>query len=339
MAEEIRWGILSTSNIAVKRFIPGVVKSRNGVVMAIASRDPGRASEAAASLGIPTSYGSYEALLDDPEIDAVYNPLPNSLHAEWTIKAAQAGKAVLCEKPLALSAAEGLRMIAACRAHGVLLMEAFMYRFHPQHRRVLELIEGGEVGELRFVRAAFTFMLEPFPAGNGRLSAELGGGALMDVGCYPITAARMLFQEEPIWASAQWDFRPEFDVEVSLAASLGFRGGRTAIFDCGFRASGQGTYTAVGTSGQVEVPTAFVPAPSDVRIHVTSGGETRAERIGGVDQFQLEAEEFADALLTGRSLRFGAEDALGTLRTIEALHRSARAEGLREPVQAVPDDA
>ncbi len=333
MPDQIRWGILSTANIGVKRFIPGAVRSRNGAVAAIASRDLRRAREVAESLAIPRAYGSYQELLDDPEIDAIYNPLPNSLHAEWTIKAAAAGKPVLCEKPLALDADQAQLMIDSCHSHGVLLMEAFMYRFHPQHERVIELIENGVIGELRFVRAAFTFMLEPFPAGNVRLSSELGGGALMDVGCYCVNASRMLFGEDPSWGSAQWDFRSEFGVEVSLAAILGFEGGRTAIFDCGFRAPGQGSYIAVGTRGQIEVPNAFVPAATTVTIRVTSGADLHDEQIAGVDQYQLEAEEFADALLEDRPLRIDAKDALGTLRTIAALKRSARQGGTRESVE------
>jgi xylose dehydrogenase (NAD/NADP) len=332
MDRQIRWGILGTANIGVKRFIPGVKKAGNGIVMAIASRDETRARGVAATLDIPVAYGSYEQLLADPDIDAVYNPLPNALHAEWTLKAAAAGKAVLCEKPLAVSSAEAQRMIDGCREHGMLLMEAFMYRFHPQHGRVRALIDEGAIGEVRFVRSAFTFMLEPFKASNVRLQGTLAGGALMDVGCYAVNAARMLFGEEPIWASAQWDFRPEFGVEVSLAGVLGFSDGRTAIFDCGFRAAGQGAYSVAGTTGQIDVPTAFVPDPTETTLHVLGGGVPRAERIGGVDQYQLEAEEFADALLTHRQLRIPATDALGTLRAIEALHRSAVASGARTDV-------
>ena len=184
MNARIRWGILSTANIAVKRFIPGAQASRNGVVAAIASRDGARASEVAARLGIARSYGSYEELLADPEIDAIYIALPNSLHAEWIVKAAAAGKPVLCEKPLASTSAEAAAAIERCASLGVPLMEAFMYRFHPQHARVRALIDAGAIGELRAVRTAFTFLLEPFPATNVRLNADLVGGALMDVGCY-----------------------------------------------------------------------------------------------------------------------------------------------------------
>ncbi len=332
MNEPVRWGILSTANIGVKRFIPGVKKSRNGIVAAIASRDEARARTVAATLDIPRAYGSYEALLADPAIDAIYNPLPNSMHARWTLAAAAAGKSVLCEKPLAIDSVQAQAMIDGCRERGVLLMEAFMYRFHPQHARVRELIDSGAIGELRFVRAAFTFMLEPFPARNVRLQGELAGGALMDVGCYAVNAARMLFGEEPQWASAQSDVRAEFGVDVSLAGILGFRGGRTAIFDCGFRAAGHGSYSAVGTAGQIDVPAAFVPDPKETTVRIAGPDGWREERIAGVDQYQLEAEEFADALLRQRPLRIAADDALGTLRAIEALYRSAGAGGLRQAI-------
>jgi predicted dehydrogenase len=332
MSERIRWGILSTANIGLKRFIPGAIASRNGTVLAIASRDAMRAHDAAERLGISRAYGTYEELLDDPEIDAIYNPLPNSMHAEWTAKAARAGKAILCEKPLAVDAAQAREMIETCRAHGVLLMEAFMYRFHPQHARVRELIAAGTIGELRAVRTAFTFMLEPFPSENVRLKADLAGGALMDVGCYAVNAARMLFGEEPLWASAQWDFREAFGVEVALAGVLGFSDNRMATFDCGFRAAGQGSYVAAGTKGQIEVLNAFVPSATEVSLLVTDAGGRREERLPGVDQYQLEAEEFADALLAKRPLRIPADDAVGTLRAIAALHRSARVGGLRQEV-------
>ena len=333
MAEGIRWGILSTANIALKRFIPGAMGSRNGTVSAIASRDGARARAVAQSLGIAKAYDSYEALLADPDVDAVYNPLPNSLHAEWTLKAAASGKPVLCEKPLAVSSAEATEMIAGCRRHGVLLMEAFMYRFHPQHARVRELLDAGAIGELRAVRTAFTFMLEPFNPKNVRLQGDLAGGALMDVGCYTVNAARMLFGEEPLWASAQWDFRPEFGVEVMLAGILGFSDGRMTTLDCGFRAAGQGSYVVAGTKGQIEVPNAFVPGTAPTPLVIVDHEGRREEQIAGVDQYRLEAEEFAAALLGSRPLRTPPEDAAATLRAIEALHRSARAGGARHALE------
>jgi len=334
VSDPVRWGILSTANIAIKRFIPGANASHNGIVAAIASRDPSRARDVAARCNIPVAYGSYRELLDDPHIDAIYNPLPNALHAEWTIAAAEAGKAILCEKPLAVSSAEAQRMIDAARANGVLLMEAFMYRFHPQHARVREILDGGEIGVVRAVRTAFTFQLEPFDPANVRLSKDLAGGALMDVGCYCINAARMIFGEEPLWASAQWDFRESFGVEVSLAGVLTFSDARTAVFDCGFRAAGQGSYAIAGTLGQIDVPAAFVPQPLDTAVRVSVGSHVREERIAGVDQYRLEAVEFADALRERRPLRIPADDAVATLRAIEALHRSAKADGRRERVAA-----
>jgi len=334
MSDRIRWGILGTANIGIKRFIPGATASPNGTVRAIASRDLWRARAVAAQLNIPVAYGSYRELLADPNIDAIYNPLPNSLHAEWTIAAAGAGKAILCEKPLAVSSSEAQRMIDAARANGVLLMEAFMYRFHPQHERVRAIRAAGEIGDVRAVRTAFTFQLEPFDSANVRLQKSLAGGALMDVGCYCVNAARMIFGEEPLWASAQWDFREAFGVEVSLAGVLTFSDGRTATFDCGFRAAGQGSYTIAGTRGAIEVPAAFVPPPADTTVRVIAGSEYREERIAGVDQYRLEAIEFADALLRCRPLRIPPGDAVATLRAIEALHRSAAADGRRERVVA-----
>jgi predicted dehydrogenase len=332
MSDRIRWGILSTANIGLNRFIPGAAASSNGVVAAIASRDSARAQAAAARLGIPRAQGSYEALLADPEIDAIYNPLPNSMHAEWTLKAAEAGKPILCEKPLAVDATEAAAMVEDCRARGVLLMEAFMYRFHPQHARVRRLLDEGAIGDLQAVRSAFTFMMRSLDPANVRLQRDLAGGALMDVGCYTVNAARMLFGEEPRWASAQRDYRDEFGVEVMMAGVLGFSGGRMATFDCGFLAAGQGWYMAAGTQGQIEVLNAFVPGTADTTILVTDAGGRREELVPGVDQYQLEAEEFAGALLQGRPLRIPPEDAVANMRAIDALQRSARADGARTDV-------
>lgn len=332
MTDTIRWGILSTANIALKGFIPGVKASRNGTIAAIASRELDRAQSAASEHGIPKAYGSYEELLADPEIDAIYNPLPNALHAEWTIKAAAAGKPILCEKPISTNTADALRMIEACRYNDVLLMEAFMYRFHPQHARVHELIAAGAIGELRSVRASFSFLLEPFSRKNVRLQHDLGGGSLADVGCYAVNAARMLFGEEPLWASAQWDVREQFGVDVAAAGVLCFSDRRFASIDCGFRASTYGTYTAIGTKGHIDVPEAFVP-DDDVVIVITEGRERREERLPKVHQFALEAEEFACALLAGRPVSIGPLDGVANLHVIDALARSATALGMRQDLR------
>lgn len=334
MSERIRWGILSTANIGVKRFIPGANASRNGVVTAIASRDRARAREVAARLGIPRVHDDYAALLADPDVDAIYNPLPNNLHAEWTLAAAAAGKPILCEKPLAIDAAQAQRIVDGCRERGVLLMEAFMYRLHPQHARVRELVASGEIGELRTMRASFHFMLEPFDPKNVRLQANLAGGALMDVGCYTVNATRMHFAEEPAWVSAQADTREAFGVEVAMAGVLGFSDGRMATFDCGFRSAPKSSYALGGTLGSIEVLDAFVPDPKggDVSLLITGPTGRREERVSPVDQYRLEAEAFADALLSGTPLPYAADDAVANMRVIDALYRSAAAGGTRELV-------
>jgi predicted dehydrogenase len=332
MTDRVRWGILSTANIGVHRFIPGAMASSNGTVTAIGGRDRNRTARVAAKLGIPRVHGSYDELLADPEIDAIYNPLPNTMHAEWTLRAAQAGKPVLCEKPLTRDAAEAASLVSACKQHGVLLMEAFMYRFHPQHDRVRALMEAGAIGELRAIRSAFTFNMSPLNPANVRLQADLAGGALMDVGCYCVNAARMIFGEEPISASATWDFRPEYGVEIALTGVLTFSDGRTTIFDCGFRAAGQGAYTVVGTTGTIEVPAAFVPGTADTFVILGDAKGRHEERIPGVDQYRLEAEEFAACLQEGRPLRYPAEDAVANMRVLDALSRSARASGLSQQV-------
>jgi xylose dehydrogenase (NAD/NADP) len=331
MADRIRWGILSTANIAVKRFIPGVVASRNGVVAAIAGRDRAKTEAVAARLGIPRVHDGYAALLADPDIDAIYNPLPNSLHAEWTLAAAAAGKPILCEKPLAIDASQAQAVVDGCRERGVLLMEAFMYRFHPQHARVRELIAENEIGDVRTFRASFNFMLEPFDPKNVRLQRGLAGGALMDVGCYAVNAARSIFGEEPTWVSAQSDRREEFGVEVAMAGILGFSDRRMATFDCGFRAAGPGSYSIGGTKGAIDVTDAFVPDPNgDVTIVVSGREGRREERLAGIDQYKLEAEAFGDAIARGTPLPVEPEDAVANLRALEALHRSAATGGRRE---------
>ncbi len=332
MAGQIRWGILSTASIGVNCFIPGVRKARNGTVVAIGSRNGDRAREVAARLGIPKAYGSYDALLADPDIDAIYNPLPNGLHAEWTLKAARAGKAILVEKPMCRDAEEAAMLANACATDGVLLMEAFMYRFHPQHERVRALIADGAIGDLCSVQTAFSFHMQPLDPGNVRLQAPLAGGALMDVGCYPVSGARMLFGEEPLAAVATYDLHPDFGVDIALSGILEFSGKRFAMIDCGFRGTGQGWYRVVGSTGTIDVPAAYGLGMSDGLVILTDGSGRHEERIPGVDQYTLEAEEMAACLLEKRAPRYPAEDAVANMRAIDALYRSARADGLRQTV-------
>jgi len=328
----IRWGVLSTANIGRAAVNPAIQASSNGELVAVASRDGQRAKSFAAEHGIPQSFGSYEALLERDELDAVYIPLPNSLHREWAIRAAEAGKHVLCEKPLALDAAECAEMEAAARDHGVKLMEAFMYRFHPRTERVIELVRGGRIGDLGAVRSAFTFRLRS--SENIRLDPDLGGGALMDVGCYCVNVSRTIVGEEPVsvQATASWTDR---GVDEALAGMMRFAGGAVAHFDCALTLERSESYEVAGTEGQLSVPAAFLPGVGDVDIHEVRGREgASTERVQGADEYQRMVEHFADCVLSDREPRYPASEAAANMRVIAALYASARTGGA--PVAVEP---
>jgi D-xylose 1-dehydrogenase (NADP+, D-xylono-1,5-lactone-forming) len=326
----VRWGILSTANIGRAAVIPAVRASRNGEILAVASRNRDHAHEFAAANQIPRSYGSYEELLDTDDIDAIYIPLPNSLHREWTIRAAQAGKHILCEKPLALTAAECEEMEAAARESGVLLMEAFMYRFHPRTERVLELVRGGAVGPLRAIQASFSFRLRN--TDNIRMKPELGGGSLMDVGCYCVNVARTLAGREPVevQAFANW---ADTGVDAEMAGSLRFEDGLVAQFDSALTLERRESYVAAGPDGHLSVGSAFLPGTGDCTIEETHGREgTTVHTVPGADEYQLMVEHFADSVLEGKPLRYPPSEAAANLRAIEALYRSARDGGRVTPI-------
>ena len=325
--------MLSTAGIGINAFIPGARKGPNCEVLAIGSRDGEKARAVAARLGIPRSYGSYESLLADPEIDAVYISLPNSMHAEWAIKAAHAGKAVLVEKPFSSNAAEAAAVVAAGKQTGVVLMEAFMYRLHPQHVRVRALLEAGAIGDLVGVQTAFSFQMDPLDPQNIRLRADLAGGALMDIGCYPVSGIRMLFGEEPVSAIATYDLRPEFNVDMAVCGILEFSGKRFGQFEGGFRGAGNGGwYRAVGLAGSIEVPFAYGLGPAEAVVILNDASGRHEERIAGVDMYTLEAEEVAACIVQGREPLYPVQDALANMRAIDAIFRSARADGLRQAI-------
>jgi predicted dehydrogenase len=322
----LRFGILGTARIARTFFLPGVRRSRLASVAAIASRDPERAQTVATEFNIPGVHASYEALLADPAIDAVYIPLPNSLHEEWTIAAAHAGKHVLCEKPVASQLATAERMAQACRAGGVVLMEAFMWRHHPQHRRVRELLTSGIIGDPNFVRASFTFVIDQ-PVDqpvNVRLQHDLDGGSLMDVGCYGVNAARWVFESEPEVALAQQSLDEERGVDMALAGVLRFSGQRLAVFDSSFDRAPRNTYSVEGPLGTLHVERAFRPDDDPARIVVTRPGQADlVEDIPAAHQFALEIDHFAESVAAGRLLA-PAEEGVAQARVIEALYASAR---------------
>jgi predicted dehydrogenase len=321
----LRWGVLSTANIGVRKVIPATQKAERCEVVAIASRDGERAAETATELGIPRAHEGYEALLADPEVDAVYIPLPNSEHAEWTIAAARAGKHVLCEKPLAMTAAEAEEMVRACAKEGVLLMEAFMYRLHPSWESVRELLASGRIGRLRAVQSWFSYFNDD--PRNIRNVPELGGGALYDIGCYCINLSRMLFGAEPgaIEASVT---RDETGTDVLTSAILAFDAG-VATFTCSTRAEPDQRVHIYGTEGRISIGIPFnIPPDRPTEIVVTAGGDppvspdSETLTFATANQYTIQAERFADAVLDGRPLPIPPEDAIGNLRVIEAVLRA-----------------
>ena len=318
----VRWGVLSTANIGRWAVNPAIHASRNGVLRAVASRDAETARAFAEAGRIPTAYGSYEALLDDPDIDAVYVPLPNSLHREWTVRAAEAGKHVLCEKPLALGATECAEMDAAAREHGVTLMEAFMYRFHPRTERVVDMVASGALGELTAIHSAFTFRLTRMD--NIRMIPELGGGSLMDVGCYCVNVSRTVAGAEPVAVQAR-EVRASTGVDARLAGTMLFPDEVVAQFDSALDQERRETYEVAGTDAWIRVPAAFLPGTDDVFIHEHRGRNPAVDhRIDGDDEYRLMVEHFADCVLTGAPVRYTAAEAAANMRAIEALYRSAR---------------
>ncbi len=318
----VNWGVISTARIGTEKVIPAM--QAGGVqILAICSRDADCAAAVAAEMGIPRHYGSYQDLLDDPDIDAVYNPLPNSLHAEWTIKAAEAGKHVLCEKPMADNVEQAIAMTRACAANDVHLMEAFMWRFGNRARQVRELVREGAIGEPRLVRASFSFPLPRDPA-NVRLQKELSGGALEDAGCYPVNATRFLMDAEPESVEARLRFDPEFEVNMSGVASMIYPDGRMALVDFSFEHERRQLLEVVGTEGRIEVESFILPSPDDAIIRIVRGGEDEIESFPPVSTYALQAEAMNRAVSTGESLPWDGDDAIRQVRVLDAIRESHR---------------
>jgi predicted dehydrogenase len=325
----MRWGVISTGHIA-RVFVEGVRPSASEQMVAVASRDAGRAAAFARELGVPRGYGSYEELLADPEVDAVYVATPNRRHAEDAIAAARAGKHVLCEKPIGVSAAEATAMFEVARAAGVWLMEAFMYRFHPRTLRVQELLRAGAIGKVQLVRASFGFHLTD--PSNVRLSAELAGGALMDVGCYCVNFARMVLGERPARASASARWAAS-GVDETLAGTLEYAGGALAQIACSLATSFNQSAEIIGTEGTIAVEQAFNLRPTlSGRMRVqrgTNSDDVEELTFEPVNQYRLEAEGFARLVAAGHGAGELPEmplvETVDNMATIDALLRSARA--------------
>lgn len=326
MSKKLRLGILSTANIGLKKVIPAMQRGEHTQVRAIASRDLGKAQRAAATLSIPRAYGSYEELLADPEIDAIYNPLPNHLHVEWTTKAAEAGKHVLCEKPLGMNLADVKTLLGVRQRTGVKIGEAFMIRSYPQWLRLRELLEQGRVGELRAVTGFFSyFNVDP---ANIRNQAEIGGGALMDIGCYLVHSSRYAFKQEPARVVATMDRDPEMRTDRLTSGLLEFSGGHS-IFTCSTQLIPYQRIHFLGTRGRIEIEIPFnAPPDRPTRIFIDGSGDLSGsgittENFPVADQYTMQGDAFARAVWEDAAPPVPLEDAIGNMAVIDALFRSA----------------
>jgi predicted dehydrogenase len=329
MPDKLKWGVMGNATIARVCVIPAIQKSRNGIVRALASRSPDRAAEVRHQNRIDRLYDNYQALIDDPAIEAIYIPLPNHLHAQWTIKALSAGKHVLCEKPLACNARQAQAMATAAHSGDRILMEGFMYRFHPRSRKIHRLVSQGAIGTPRLIRSAFCYRMSPEDASspdNPRLRPEMGGGALLDVGCYCVSVARWIYDAEPKQVQCQACFHPG-GVDLHAAGMLKFEGSRLATFEASFISGLQQTYTVVGEDGVIELPhDAFIPWEKEAGYTLR---EKDAQSAGptivpGADEYQLMVEHFADAVQGIAAPAFQPSDSILNLRVLDALAAAAR---------------
>lgn len=323
MKKKVNWGILGCAGIAERAFIPALGEVNNAELHGIAARDESRAKDWAKRFGFQKSYRNYGDLLKDPAIDAVYNPLPNNLHAEWSILAFRAGKHVLCEKPMAMNAGEVREMLTAAGEADVLLMEGFMYKFHPQIRRTVELVRSGELGEIRAVHSSFTFN-RTFGRDNYRLVPGMGGGALYDVGCYTISLSRMIFDEEPLSAFARARIDPLTKVDTTVAGILEFAGDRFALFDCSFEAEFQSRLLVVGKDGTIALDRAFSAKDFDTQIESVKNGQKEKILVPRANMFSLMIEQFGRCILRREPLPFPPEDAERNMGVIDACFGSIR---------------
>jgi predicted dehydrogenase len=327
----IRWGVLSTANIGTEQVIPAIQAAERCEVVGIASRSIETAQKAAERLGIDRAWGSYGQLLNDAEIEAVYIPLPNHLHAEWTIAAVRAGKHVLCEKPIALSAAEAETMISAAAESNVILREAFMYRFHPSWQMAQRLVSEGAIGELVAIDSWFSYFNDD-PT-NIRNILDYGGGALMDIGCYSVHLSRMLMGSEPTGIKASVQRDPESGVDTYTAGILEF-GDKVATFGCSTRVEADQRVDIYGSTGRMSIEIPFnIPPDRPARIKVTAGGDPPADPASDtiefepVNQYTLQAEAFAAAVLDGESVPDSGIDIADNIRVIDRVFAAAGPSG------------
>jgi predicted dehydrogenase len=315
----LHWGLLSTARIN-RSLIPPLRASKRNQLVAVGSRAQDSADKYAQEWKIPRAHGSYEALLANPEIDVIYNPLPNHLHAEWTIKAVEAGKHVLCEKPLALNVEEVDAIQSAARKHGRIVMEAFMYRHHPQTLKVQELVKNGSLGTLKLIRGSFSYVLSR--EGDVRLKPEMGGGSIWDVGCYPISYARMIVGANPLEVFG-WQVAGPTGIDETFAGQMRFANDVLAQFDSSFVIPFHTFMEIVGSDGTLNIPRPFRPG-TDEKIYLTQGEKTEIIKIPGQELYVGEVENMTDAILLGHEPRVSLDDSRANVAVIYSLLESAR---------------
>lgn len=315
---KVRYGVLSTAQIARNQHIPAAGRSEVAEIVAISSRDPGRAKHYAKELGIPKAYGSYDEVLRDPDVDAVINPLPNAMHCEWTVKAAEAGKHILCEKPLAVTIEEARRMIDAARANGVLLMEGFTTQFQPLLPYVVETIAAGTIGRVTIVRSELTYTIQDWE-NDSRVKPELAGGALLDAGCYCVNAIRTVMGDEPVSVQAYQHVREWVGVESTFVGLMQFPGDRVAYLATGMEQPFRAMLEVIGTEGRIEVPLLF----SGTKVRVAVGGETHVETFEAGDRFRRQLDHFSTCILEGAEPKLPPIDGLRNTAALVALKRAA----------------
>lgn len=323
---KIRWGVLSTSKFAQNKIIPAVKHCQHAEISAIASRNLDSAQEVATRLGISTAYGSYEELLADANIDAIYNPMPNHLHVDWSIKALQAGKHVLCEKPIGLSSAEGQRLVDAAKQHPTLkVMEAFMYRLHPQWQRTKQLVDEGRIGQLRTIQSFFSYFNTD--ANNIRNKADIGGGGMMDIGCYNVSLSRFIFGTEPKRVLGIAEFDPQFQTDRLASGVLDFGNG-TATFTCSTQLTPYQRVNIFGTEGRVEIEIPFnAPPDKPCRMWHQQGDKIEEIVFDICDQYTIEFDQFSLAVLNDTAVPTPLEDAVANMKVVEAIFESSKSGG------------
>ncbi len=323
---KIRWGVLSTAKIGRVKVIPAMQQGKYSEVMGIASRDPDKAKQVAGELGIPKAYGSYQALLADPEIDAIYNPLPNHLHVPLSIQALEAGKHVLCEKPIAVTTAEAQKLLNASQKYPHLkVMEAFMYRLHPQWEKAKDLVQTGKIGKLRTIHTIFSYYnVEPQ---NVRNMADIGGGGMLDIGCYSISLSRFIFGTEPGRVCGIVEYDPNFKIDRLASGILDFGAG-TATFTCSTQLSYFQRVQIFGTDGRIEIEIPFnAPIDRPTRLWLQQGERFEEIQFEICNQYTIQGDRFSLAILNDSPVPTPLDDAIANMRVIEAVLESGKTNG------------